>query len=85
MKWYNFRSVRFTNATETLLWCKKSADQKKYTFNYQLMKELNGGKQMKSVWEIGLCTGKERLRDENGNKLYHFNFKINQSNKIFLR
>jgi hypothetical protein len=49
------------------------------------MKELNGGKQMKSVWEIGLCTGKERLRDENGNKLYHFNFKINQSNKIFLR
>jgi site-specific DNA-methyltransferase (adenine-specific) len=34
------------------------------------MKELNGGKQMKSVWEIGLCTEKERLRDENGNKLH---------------
>ena len=66
----NFRGVRFTNATETLLWCKKSSNQKKYTFNYQLMKELNGGKQMKSVWEIGLCTEKERLRDENGNKLH---------------
>ena len=76
VQWYkktpmpNFRGVRFTNSTETLLWCKKISDQKKYTFNYQLMKELNGGKQMKSVWEIGLCTGKERLRDANGNKLH---------------
>ena len=28
----NFRGVRFTNATETLIWAKKSEKQKKYTF-----------------------------------------------------
>ena len=39
VQWYktnpmpNFRGVRFTNATETLIWAKKSEQQKKYTFN----------------------------------------------------
>src|SRR5690349_19716648 len=33
-----FRGVRFTNAHETLLWSKKSRAQKKYTFNYQMLK-----------------------------------------------
>ncbi len=47
----NFRGVRFTNATETLIWAKKSQTQKKYTFNHQVMKQLNGGKQMTSVWQ----------------------------------
>ncbi|MCG8688241.1 MAG: site-specific DNA-methyltransferase, partial [Desulfobacterales bacterium] len=37
----NFRGTRFTNAHETLLWCAKSRDQKRYTFNYQAMKALN--------------------------------------------
>ena len=45
----NFRGVRFTNATETLIWAKKSEKQKKYTFNHQVMKQLNDGKQMTSV------------------------------------
>jgi site-specific DNA-methyltransferase (adenine-specific)/modification methylase len=58
----NFRGARFTNATETLLWAKKSASQKKYTFHYQAMKALNGGKQMQNVWHIPLCTGAERIR-----------------------
>lgn len=58
----NFRGVRFTNAHETLLWCKKSQDQKKYTFNYHAMKALNDDKQMRSDWELPLCTGAERLR-----------------------
>ena len=58
----NFRGVRFTNATETLLWAKKS-EKAKYTFNHQQMKAENGGKQMTSVWEFPLCGGKERLRD----------------------
>lgn len=76
VQWYktnpmpNFKGTRFTNATETLLWCKKSENQKKYTFNYRLMKHLNDGKQMKSVWEIPLCGGSERLRDEQGVKLH---------------
>ena len=44
----NFRGVRFTNAHETLLWCKKSADQRKYTFNYHALKMMNDDKQMRS-------------------------------------
>lgn len=66
----NFRGVRFTNATETLIWAKKSEKQKKYTFNHQVMKQLNDGKQMTSVWQIPLCTGKERIKDENGKKAH---------------
>jgi DNA modification methylase len=58
----NFRGVRFTNAHETLLWCKRSQDQRRYTFNYQAMKQLNNGKQMRSDWTLGLCTGAERLK-----------------------
>ncbi|HEY1014968.1 MAG TPA: DNA methyltransferase [Herpetosiphonaceae bacterium] len=65
----NFRGVRFTNAHETLLWCKKSSAQKRYTFNYHAMRALNDDKQMRSDWEIALCTGAERLR-VNGEKVH---------------
>ncbi len=65
----NFRGVRFTNAHETLLWCKKSKEQKKYTFNHHQMKSLNDDKQMRSDWEIALCSGSERLR-VNGEKVH---------------
>lgn len=58
----NFRGVRFTNAHETLIWAKKSQGQKRYTFNYEAMKNLNEGKQMRSDWEIALCTGAERIK-----------------------
>lgn len=57
-----FRGVRFTNAHETLLWCKRSQQQRKYTFNYQAMKHFNDEKQMRSDWTIPLCTGAERLK-----------------------
>lgn len=76
VQWYktnpmpNFRGVRFTNATETLIWAKKSEKQKKYTFNHQTMKQLNSGKQMTSVWHIPLCTGNERLKNRNGKKAH---------------
>ena len=65
----NFRGVRFTNAHETLLWCKKSREQKRYTFNYHAMKMANDEKQMRSDWELPLCTGSERLT-VNGEKLH---------------
>ena len=65
----NFRGVRFTNAHETLLWCKKSRQQRRYTFNYHVMKGLNDEKQMRSNWELPLCTGAERLK-ANGEKLH---------------
>jgi site-specific DNA-methyltransferase (adenine-specific)/modification methylase len=65
----NFRGTRFTNATETLIWAKKSSTQKKYTFNYQAMKNLNEEKQMQNVWYIPLCTGAERIKI-NGKKAH---------------
>ena len=65
----NFRGVRLTNATETLVWAKKSA-KSRYVFNHALMKRENGGKQMGNVWEFPLCGGAERLRDEAGKKVH---------------
>lgn len=65
----NFRGVRFTNATETLLWAKKN-EKGRAVFNHQTMKKENGGKQMTNVWHFPLCGGKERLRDSNGDKLH---------------
>jgi site-specific DNA-methyltransferase (adenine-specific)/modification methylase len=65
----NFRGTRFQNATETLIWAKKSAEQKRYTFNYHAMKQLNGEKQMQNVWYIPLCTGQERIK-LNGKKAH---------------
>lgn len=65
----NFRGVRFTNAHETLLWAKKTKDQKRYTFNHHTMKRYNDGKQMRSDWEIPLCTGAERIT-VNGEKAH---------------
>ncbi|UOE77487.1 DNA-methyltransferase [Parageobacillus thermoglucosidasius] len=41
----------FTHSTETILWARKGKKTSHY-FNYNLMKEMNGGKQMRDVWEI---------------------------------
>lgn len=41
----------FTHATETIIWASKNG-QSRHTFNYSLMKQQAGGRQMKSVWEI---------------------------------
>lgn len=57
----NFRGTRFTNATETLIWAQKIKGQR-YTFNYQSMKRFNEDKQMTNVWQIPICSGKERLK-----------------------
>lgn len=65
----NFRGNRFCNAHESLLWCAKSKNSK-YTFNYKTMKAINGNKQTKSIWEIGICIGNERIKDENGKKAH---------------
>jgi modification methylase len=65
----NFRGTRFTNAHETLIWCAKSKDAR-YTFNYDAMKSLNDGLQMRSDWSLPLCTGNERLKGADGNKVH---------------
>jgi modification methylase len=64
----NFRGVRFTNAHETLIWAQKSKGAR-YTFNYEAMKALNDDIQMRSDWELPLCTGAERIK-LNGEKAH---------------
>jgi site-specific DNA-methyltransferase (adenine-specific) len=64
----NFRGVRFTNAHETLIWAQKKRGAR-YTFNYHALKHLNDERQMRSDWEIPLCTGDERVRI-NGRKAH---------------
>jgi len=66
----NFKGTRFTNAHETLIWATKAKGQKRYTFNYDALKAFNEDTQMRSDWSIPLCTGDERLKDENGNKAH---------------
>lgn len=65
----NFGGTRFQNSHETLLWCTKDKNAK-YTFNYKTMKHLNNEKQEKSVWNIGICIGNERLKGEDGKKVH---------------
>ena len=48
----------FTHSTETILWAKK--EKGKHYYNYDLMKELNGGKQHKDVWEGSLTKPSEK-------------------------
>ena len=66
----NFRGRRFTNAHETLIWAAKSREQKSYTFNYEAMKALNDELQMRSDWTLPICSGGERLKDDNGAKAH---------------
>ncbi len=65
----NFRGKRFTNAHETLIWAAKS-NKSKYTFNYEALKELNDGIQMRSDWLFPICNGSERLKKRDGTKLH---------------
>ncbi len=58
----NFRGRRFTNAHETLIWAAKS-QKSRYTFNYEAMKTLNDDVQMRSDWDLPICTGTERLKN----------------------
>ena len=50
----------FTHSTETVLWAKKNDAKAHHLFNYKLMKELNGGKQMKDVWTGSLTKATEK-------------------------
>lgn len=77
----NFMGTRLNNSHETLIWATKS-QKSKYTFNYKTAKELNKDtvseedyikgkrKQMGSVWKFSVCSGSERLKDNDGEKLH---------------
>ncbi len=64
----NFRGVRFTNSHETLIFSTKKRDSS-YTFHYKSMKIFNDDLQMRSEWEIPICSGNERIK-VNGKKAH---------------
>ncbi len=47
----NFSCRFFTHSAEQIIWARKKEKVPHY-FNYELMKELNGDKQMKDVWKL---------------------------------
>ena len=59
----NISTRAFTHSTETVLWARKqltNTKKGKHHFNYQDMKCINGGKQMKDVWEFSLTPKREK-------------------------
>jgi len=50
----------FTHATETILWAARDKHAR-HKFHYPLMKRLNGGKQMTSVWSIDAPRPDEKI------------------------
>jgi site-specific DNA-methyltransferase (adenine-specific) len=50
----------FTHSTETILWAQKNDKKSRHFFDYQKMKELNEGKQMKDVWTGSLTKPSEK-------------------------
>jgi len=51
-----------------LIWASKN-QKSKYTFNYQSLKCLNDDLQMRSNWNLPICSGSERLK-KNGKKVH---------------
>ena len=49
----------FTHSTEIVLWAAKNEKSKHY-YDYQLMKKMNRGKQMRNVWEISAPFSEEK-------------------------
>ena len=80
----NWLGVRFTNATETLIWAVKDKKVKKYTFNKDLAKQFSNSKIGTNVWQIPICSGKERIRDEDGNKIHSTQKPIELLKRIIL-
>lgn len=56
----NISCRAFVHSTETILWAKKDIKKSKHKFNYDVMKKLNDGKQMKDVWETSLTKPSEK-------------------------
>lgn len=49
----------FTHSTETIIWAAKNSKSKHF-FNYSKMREINNGKQMKTVWTFTAPGGAEK-------------------------
>jgi DNA modification methylase len=66
----NWLGVRFTNATENLIWAVKDKNAKDFTFNGDIAKIFGIDKVGTDIWVIPICMGKERMRNEKGKKLH---------------
>jgi DNA modification methylase len=66
----NWLGVRFTNATESLIWAVKDKKSKKYTFNQDYAKKFGIGRVGANVWVLPISAGNERLKDEENKKLH---------------
>ncbi len=51
----------FTHSTETVLWAQKADKKARHFFNYELMRTMNGGKQMRDVWSGPLTPSVEKI------------------------
>lgn len=65
----NWLNVRFTNATETLIWAVKDRSVKGYTFHAEIARGYSEGNLALNVWRIPLCNSRERLK-VSGQKLH---------------
>jgi modification methylase len=65
----NFRGRRLQNAHETLIWASAS-EKSRYTYNYEAAKAGNEDLQLRSDWLFPICTGNERLKNEDGDKAH---------------
>lgn len=66
----NWLRVRFTNATETLIWAVRDKKTKNYTFNRECARKFGIGKVGANVWMLPICMGNERIKDESGKRLH---------------
>ena len=58
----NITCRMFTESTEFIIWVvnNESKKAKNWTFNYDIMKEINSGKQMRNMWEIPITPRSEK-------------------------
>jgi len=80
----NWLGVRFTNATETLIWAVRDKTAKGYAFDKAVAKDVGLGKVGANVWVIPLCTGRERIKTSNGEKLHSTQKPIELLRRIIL-
>ena len=65
----------YTHSSEFIVYAVKN---KKWTFNYKILKDINPdkakdgkNKQMRDVWNLPQCQGKERIKDPKTNRAVH--------------
>lgn len=56
----NITRRMFTESTEHLIWAVKNHSKTKWVFNYDVVRAMNDGKQMRNMWEIPLTPKSEK-------------------------